>query len=177
MDIIILIDTSYSVQGYEQFIADAYEAFIERFDLSEEGIRIGAFLFNSQAYKISTLTSEKSKLMNGSEYLREYAADGSTNLLDALYKASSAFANDSRGGGVPKSLIIITDGLPSNMSQMSCEVTIFNMKRHHSDLSVYGIYIDNGYNGGDFLMDISDFYVSTSYQILVDELERLDMCF
>src|SRR6185369_13881362 len=63
LDIMLIGDMSGSVQGNEQFVYNALSTFASRFELSEEGVKIGAITFDSSPKLISPLTANKQQLL------------------------------------------------------------------------------------------------------------------
>lgn len=174
MDIIILVDYSASVNGHEQFIADALDAFVYRFDLSENGIKISIALFNGVVYELSHLTTDKDALNYGINIIRSGNPYGNTNMVYALLNANTEIQNNGRKD-VRKMIIMISDGMPQNI-HYTLGITR-QIKVENTDLQVCGIYIPSEGSNENTIIMMSDLYVSSSYGILVQTLEELDICF
>lgn len=174
MDIIILADYSSSVYDNHNYVIEAVNEFVNRFNLSEDGIRIGVTVFNTEVYEISNLTSNSKELKEKISGLHEAKPSGTTNLYGALLNANFQLSNSNREY-VDKMIIIISDGAPNLPSKT--EEIIYNMRNHHNKLQFCSVFVDSGSASEDFMIRISDLYVSTRYATLVETLERLDICF
>ena len=175
MDIILLGDLSGSIDGSEQFVADALEAFVSRFDLGENTLRIGAATFSWNIYEISQLTHDKKKLLTGIDYLRTHRMGATTRMSNAIDYASEQFSKYGRPG-VKKMVIIISDGAANQPK--NTVLAIKNLVEKHRAF-ICGVYVWTPSGGDeDFMFSISNeaCFVSSSYEILVEELERLDIC-
>jgi uncharacterized protein with von Willebrand factor type A (vWA) domain len=169
-----MADLSGSISGNEPFISDAYETFVNRFELSEYGIRIGAYVFSDHSYEISGITSDKKKLLNAIGVIRSNPYGMSTNLTDAIITTHNEFAinfrKDSR-----RILILISDGA-ANEKDLFLQA-IQNMK-DNMGVEVCGIYIDTHTGEPEVMEIISEgyCYVASHYKELADILERLTIC-
>lgn len=103
LDIILIADLSGSVKGFEPFISNALNAFTNKFDLDEEGIEIGAIVFNTNSYLLSEITSNKKELSSKLKSIAFATANGDTNMLLALRLAIDEFMTHGRRG-IPKLL-------------------------------------------------------------------------
>lgn len=105
IDFILLLDTSGSMGGYA--IDEAKRAceilLTNMIDLSTH--RLGLITFDSHATRLSSLTNDKTKLIN---LVRGVGTGGATELLEALQLADSDF----RASTNSKVVIIVTDGNP-----------------------------------------------------------------
>lgn len=189
LDIILIADLSGSVRGFEPFVSNALNAFTDKFDLDEEGIEIGAIVFNTNSYLLSRITSNKKELDTKLKSMAFITAIGDTNMLLALQMAIDEFMAHGRRG-FSKIIVIVSDGVPSDSEKTAEQIKGIG-------ITVCGVFIDNtpteknkddeysGYgnthtvnNDSTFMKTISSpgLYVKSNYQGLVDELGKLDVC-
>jgi len=174
MDIMLLGDFSGSVEGYEPFVADAFKAFAKRFELSEDGVKIGAAIFNSDTLLISPLTSNEKFLHNQLDSLTYYyQAQSTTDMIGALQLAMHEFEVNGRVG-YRKIIILVSDGKPDVRD------TVIQLSQliKASNIGICGILILANNNDREFMKVISSDYcfVESSYENLITELKRLDVC-
>lgn len=190
VDIMILADQSASVSGKEQFIHDAVYTFIDKFELSEEGIRIGLITFRNNAKLESHLSYYKDSLKIANNAINLKSAQGSTNLSDALILATQEFIDNGRQG-VIKMIILITDGEPDNEEEATQYANLF---KSMPGTMIWGIFVKFEYNlknigsmyklnfiytdGSDYLKSISspNCFIDTDYNNLVEQVKKLDIC-
>ena len=191
LDIIILADQSTSVSGKEQFIHDAVYAFIDKFELAEEGIKVGLITFGNTARLESHLSPYSDSLKIASNVIRPYSANGSTNLSDALTMTMEEMVLNGRVE-VMKMIILITDGEPDNRDEVIRYTNllktmpgtliwgIFVKKTENVDYSPYIMYAPNYTNntGADYLKSISspNCFIESDYNNLVEQVKKLDIC-
>lgn len=190
LDILILADLSASVYGQEIFIHDAVNSFVEKFELNENGIRIGLITFTGVATLETSLTSSKDSLQYAVNKITPHSAFGSTNLSAALILALNEFIINGRRD-VMKMIILITDGEPDDKIDVEEKtILIKNMPK----TMIWGIFVNGGNsssllwnmyytmsnrpNGSEFLKKIvsPNCYVESNYDNLVNELKKLDIC-
>lgn len=174
IDIILIGDLSGSVDGNEYFVADAFDAFIDRFELSENTIRIGSAIFDDRIFILSELTHNRDKLLAGVNFMRNNKLGGSTNMFGAAQWVNYEFSNNGRSD-TRKMLIIVSDGAVNHPLGTKQSIEILRK----NNIEICGIYINTNSGNEDFMMNVSEpyCYVSTSYETLVMELEKLDICF
>lgn len=174
LDIMLVADMSQSVSGYEKFIHDAFKSFVDRFELDDNGIRMGLIRFSSDAYLLTELTTDKKNLYSGLETIKPYTADGTTNLTHALYLANNEILENGRvlAG---KIIVVITDGDPDD-DESAYEAA--QVIKSFPGTNICGIYISSPYSDKDFLKLISSefCYVESNYDNLVKEIQKLDVC-
>lgn len=198
MDIMLLGDFSSSVYGYEAFVSGALSEFVNQFDLSEDGIKIGAVTFTSTGNLICPLTSNKTLLKNKVDSLQFFRSSGSTNMLSAIKVAVNQFATNGRQD-YKKMIIIISDGEPDaedevlKLAKEIKETTsigicgILILMKEEDDSSTPDIYQVPTYsypigkvnrNGNKTMREISSefCYVESNYENLIKELKKLDIC-
>jgi Mg-chelatase subunit ChlD len=172
MDILLLVDMSGSVQGYEEFVKEATESFVRQFNLSENGIRMGIIKFAGKASIISSLTSDKEELEYRLVLFKDERAYGTTNMLQALEIGLNEFLENDRG--VRKLIIIITDGSPTSDEQRTKMIAeqIKNL-----GIGICGVLISSYEADEEYLQEISsNCYVRTDYYNLINELKNLEIC-
>jgi len=200
MDIIVVGDYSSSINHYEKFVYDAFASFVNNFETSEEGIRIGLIKFNDHARLVSPLTHDKKKL---NEALKEFNTNsyGGTNMEEALQLALNEFTTNGKPENM-KMLIMVSDGMPQNQdsvllvaSQLKdllhigiCSVLVVKSKEPPpADQMIpmpaapWGIPTTNYYNDNsvdaEFMQKLSSkCYVESDYENLAKELKKLDIC-
>jgi Mg-chelatase subunit ChlD len=174
IDIMLLGDFSQSVNGHEKFVSGAFNAFAKRFELSEDGVKIGAIIFDSDAILISPLTSDELFLHNQLDSLTYYyEANGTTNMLGALHVAMDQFVDNGRVG-YRKIIIVISDGQPdisSRVLELARQIKSLN-------IGICGVLVLANNNSSEFMREVSsDFcYVETDYENLILELKKLEIC-
>lgn len=173
MDIMIVGDFSASIHGHEKFVNESFIAFANQFDLSEDGIKIGVVAFNSDAVLVSPLTSKKDTLINGINKWKNNVKIGSTNMHEGIRLAMHEFATNGQFLH-RKMIIIISDGLPNNVD----EVLNYAEAIKVSNIDICSVLIITKHNDPDFMKKISSnyCYVESSYENLIYELKKLDIC-
>lgn len=174
LDIILLADMSSSVDGHETFIHDAMKSFIDRFELSEEGVRIGLIRFADTAYLLSGLTTDKQELYYGLRSINPTSAYGSTEMADAIKLSADEFLKNGRPL-IKKIVVIISDGAPN--SKQDARNAASYLKSIDSTI-ICGVFVSSKVDQ-TFLQEISSefCYVESNYETLVEELKKLDICF
>lgn len=174
IDIMLIGDLSGSVDDKEYFVADAFDAFIDRFDLSNNTIRIGLIIFESDAHLLSSFTTNKKELKKATTYIRDNDLSGTSNLFSAIEVAWFQFTLDGRPDS-RKMIIVVSDGDVDEREYT--EELIYTMKKQ-SNIEVCGILVDTYSTRETFMVNISEpyCYVSTGYDMLVNELEKIDIC-
>lgn len=172
MDIMLVGDFSFSVQGNEKFVVDAIQSFSDRFKLSETGVNIGIVTFNSDVYLTSPLSQDNADINRSIESLRSVACSGTTNMTEALQVAANELTKGR--SGVMKSIILISDGRPNSPSStIQTADMIKNLMRY----TICTVLIDMDDSDEGVLIGISsNCYVSTNFNSLSDELKKLDVC-
>lgn len=173
MDIMIVGDFSASIHGHERFVNESFIAFANQFDLSENGIKIGIVAFNSDAVLVSPLTSKKDTLLNGINRWMDNIQIGSTNMHEGMRLAMHQFATN---GQIlhRKMIIIISDGLPNSVDN----VLNYAEAIKNSNIDICSVLIIAKNNNPEFMKKISTnyCYVESSYENLIYELKKLDIC-
>lgn len=176
LDIVLVGDLSGSVSGHEAQVTEAFEAFIDRFQLSDLGIRIGVVTFGSNSTIHTPLTSNKQKLKQ--VVLELGSADGTTNLTSALEAAFNIFQdpNDMIKRDVPKLIILVTDGEADNKDQAAA---LSEQMQRILNIGVCGILINTGDNSESYLKSITSPFCNktvTNYNFLVETMKQMDIC-
>ncbi len=170
LDIMLVGDCSASVSGREDFINAAFSGFVDRFELSEEGIKIGVVYFNDLAAVMCPLTADKSlvKMSTGVPSVR-----GTTNVMDALDKCLGEFNAHGRPG-YGKMIILVSDG---DVDDPDDAIAMASMIRA-SGATICGVMIVDSRSKEEQMRGLSsDFcYVESNYENLVIELKKMDIC-
>lgn len=173
-DIILVADLSGSIQGNEQFIAHAYEVFVDRFDLWEHGIRIGAFTFSKDVHLVSHLTENKGELLDAIDVIRRNPYGTTTNLTGAMSAVYNEYIDNWRDEA-RRILILISDGHADERTTFLASIRVLKEKL---GVEVCGIYVHT-YDGipkdMEFISE-SYCYVVSNYEELALILERLNIC-
>ncbi len=175
-DILILIDMSGSVIGRENTIHEAVYSFINKFELSEDGLRIGAYKFNNEIKVLYSLGDDKQALIRGINTIRSTTADGSTHLFEALMGAMGEFNNKGRQEvGVHRIVVVLSDGAPDN--PIATLAAGEQLKRMYN-AKIYGILIKSTLTNEPFMQQLSSkgCYLEVDYNSLIEEVQKLDIC-
>lgn len=175
MDLMILGDYSSSIAGSEEFVVDAMKAFVDKFDLSETGLKIGVYVFNDNTYVISPLTNDKEDLLKKLDVLSKLKSTGGTAMTRALSLTTNELFSANARPTYRKLIIIITDGDPNN--EMETYLEAQHIKK--LGIGICGVMIQDSSSAPKFLKSIcmDSCYVETNYNTLVEELRKLDVCF
>lgn len=173
-DILLVADLSGSINGNEDFVADAYVAFINRFELADHRMRIGAYAFSKNVHLISHLTSDKAALLSAVEVMRKNPYGTSTNLTSAMLHAGGEYVSNWRRE-IRRILILISDGHADNRATFLASVA---QLKQELGVEVCGIYVDTYEGKPKDMLSISEpyCYVASNYEQLVEILERLNIC-
>ena len=174
LDIILVADLSGSVYRYEYFVADAFDAFIDRFELSETGVKVGVIVFNDSPALLTGLTADKIKIRRAINIIRDATGTGSTNMTDTFYAVTNELVLNGRKD-VKKVIIIVSDGIPNRRN--TTLKTVMQLRIMY-DLTVCGVWIGGPDRGQEFMQNISSeyCYAASDYKGLVKQLKRLDIC-
>lgn len=178
-DIILIGDFSHSTIGYENFIKDAFNSFIDQFYLSENTIQIGVVIFSQDAFLISPLSFEKEKLKKLVSVMDQKTYVGKTNIFDALNVSYNELNNNGREN-IKKNIILISDGDANGpfVTDIPYLITEIN---NNPLFTICSILVDSKSKNEIFMKNISknnneNCYYSTKYDFLVEVLLRLDIC-
>lgn len=170
MDIIILCDLSGSVEGKEQFITEAVTTFVDKIDISETGIRVGVMGFNEIPFIVSGLNGNKEEIKHLVEDY-PFSGEGLTYMSTGLQVAFNELSRDRPG--VQKLIILISDGAASDEDDA---MTVVDQLKF-VNVGICGVLIRNASSDSDFMKKISNgCYVESSYESLVVELAKMDIC-
>jgi len=174
MDIMLVGDLSGSVDGHFYFVADAFDAFIDRFDLDNNTIRIGITVFESDAYLLSGFTSSKDTLRSATTLIRKFPHSGTSDLFTAIEVAWFQFTLNARKDS-RKMIIVVSDG---DVDFADYTLALIQKMKDQAGIEACGILVDTYTPKESFMVQMSEpyCYVSTGYDMLVDELQKLDLC-
>lgn len=173
LDVLLVGDMSTSVSGNEKFVASAFNTFVSKFDLDEEGIRIGAIIFNSRAHIISHLSSDK-KLVGGNvQALEFFQADGNTDMLNALYKCVEEFDKNGRHG-VKRVIVIVSDGATQGQDKVLLAAGQLKL----IGIDICGVVVINTDTDENFMEHLASpgCYVESYYNNLPDIMKKMSVC-
>lgn len=178
-DIMLVGDFSHSTNGYEDFIKEAFNAFIDRFDLSENTIKIGSIIFSDEAFLISKLSTDKEKLKSLVNTMDKKVMHGKTNIYDALSLSEIELSKNGRKN-IKKIIIIISDG-DGNGPYFNYIPALVKIINDNPNIKICGILVDSESKNEILMKNISfnrgeNCYYSTKYEFLVDLLSQLDIC-
>lgn len=174
LDIVLIADLSGSVQGNEQFIQQAMYSFVNQFELSEEGIKIGVTTFNESPTMLSLLSDDKQSVLYSIKQMG--LGESTTNMTDAFFVAIEELMSDRGRKGYKKLIVLISDGIPDRPN----ETQLISEQIQQVNVTVCGVLIDEGRNttGDEFMRAVSSsqYYVKSDYKSLVDQIKKLDIC-
>lgn len=173
LDIMLVADISSSVNGSENFINEALTAFVTRFDLSEDGIKIGFIKFCSAPFLMNSLTTNKYSLFKSISTIKLESSYGTTNMSGALFLAADELMQYGRPS-TKKIVIVISDGEPDRIDETREAALLL---KAFGETSICGVFVA-GNIGKDLMKEISSpyCYVESDYNNLVNELKKLDIC-
>jgi Mg-chelatase subunit ChlD len=177
MDIVLLADASGSVGANTQYISNALKAFADRFETSENGVRIGIVSFGDKPLLLTNITHNKNKLkIAAANYTNFYSLVGaSTKTADALMYSTNLFYESDRPE-VKKLIILITDGEPNDIHETT-RVADEIRNLHNIDICTIHVMTISGGNK-THLQDISSeaCYVVSGYESLIETIINMDVC-
>lgn len=173
MDILLVGDFSGSIRGREGFITEAFDIFVNRFELSEQGIKIGVMAFESDAHLICPLTSDRELLTSRLNQLKGKGGNGGTNTSDALVMATNELIGNGRQG-YRKMIVLVSDGIASSPDR----AIMLAKQIKYSNINICGVLIDGASNSTDFMKEVSsDFcYFESDFNNLINTLKKLNIC-
>lgn len=170
MDIVLVMDISGSVEGKEQFVIDAIDTFVNRFELSEEGIKIATVFFSDEAAVTSKLTTNKQQLLDS---YKRVIPGGLTNLTGGLYAAGNEILERGRPGAI-KLIIVVSDGGNNvgDAKQTSSEI------KNMIGANICSVMVQTMDSREDIMRYIcsNDCYSTSSYEGLVNQLKKIQIC-
>lgn len=173
MDIMLVGDMSGSVNGQEYQVADAFDALVDRLELSEDGIRIGVITFNTKVFVLTPQTSNKGSIkLHIDTGIRNRKAEQTTNLDAALQTAFILLSGGERPDAT-KLIILVSDASP-NMMEPTYRTA--SQIKSMPGYAIFGVLIQNSETSEDFMAMISTIYVKTNYESLVNTIKQMDIC-
>ena len=175
IDIILLVDLSGSVDIKKDFIVDALNAFVGRFELSETTMRMGMVSFNSEPHVFSNLTGDVNQLKEAFNEIKSSYCRGETNIYSGLIASTNQFREFKREN-INKMIILISDGAASMFRKETLDFAeelkgIYGIK-------ICGVYVRSDDGEPDYLTTLcsADCFVLSDYESLREALERLNIC-
>jgi uncharacterized protein with von Willebrand factor type A (vWA) domain len=189
MDIMVLADMSGSVGNYEGHVSNAIDVFVDKFDLDDQGVRIGIITFSmvSAIHIQQPLTSSTSLLKKNIIAISNMKAAGGTVMSSPLVEVMKELQKDRFS--VYKVVIIISDGdiqrksgnpIMGEMSDDRASTSqIAELMKAHN-IIICGILIDEGWGGtdGPYLKSLTTpgLYTESNYKNLATTLQKLAIC-
>ena len=158
LDVVLLVDTSASVFNSQAFINDAISTFRKRFIGTE--VNVGIVTFNTTAGVRAHL---------GDTTTVSVFPCCSTNLLDGLRVATDELYGPYGRNGFRKMVILISDGDVDEREK--CRQMIRLMKT--MGIGIFGVQVGSVH---DFMKDNCDVYVESDYEMLAEEMSKMDLC-
>lgn len=159
LDLITIADFSGSVQKHESTICAGIEEITK---IQDESLRQALIQFSSLAGVAFTFDEKRE--------FNCFEAGGTTNLQAAFELALEIYSNNPRNAN--KVIILICDGEPDDKEialQMAKQLKLFGIK-------IYGVLINSNTSSEYFMKEVSDVYMSTDYEHLVEEIKKLSLC-
>jgi Mg-chelatase subunit ChlD len=169
-DVIVLVDVSGSIDGYEDQIHLALVGFVDGLDISEEGIRAGIIAFADNATTLCPLTGDHDTFDD--TFKRVRSDNGSTNMKEGVIAVLDEYSQRGRPDAV-KVVIVISDGA----TQFQAETLRLLESLSLIQALVCSVLIKNTVSDVEFMKQVGgNCYLETDYGQLYKELERLDFC-
>jgi uncharacterized protein with von Willebrand factor type A (vWA) domain len=177
VDIMLLIDWSYSENGNEKLLTSAAMLFASGLNINNNQIRMGVMTFADEPVGLVGITGDKEKLKEEILNLSNTKCDGNTYLNNAILNASTQLNN---GRKVLKIIIVISDGDVVDIDQASKNVELL---KTIMPLQVFAIQI-GGYDGS-IISNRSNLILLTGSPLMVEysnpnglleALKKLDLC-
>jgi uncharacterized protein YegL len=116
-DMSLVLDSSESIaevdwQKFLQFTA----ALVDNLPINKDTMHLGVVEFNSDAKLVTALSSSKSKISSAVATGLSKFTEGRTYTDKAVRVGLQDLAANGRGANIPKLMVVLTDGLPSNHS-------------------------------------------------------------
>jgi len=173
-DIMLVADMSTSVHGSESFIYNALKTFVDRFDLDDNGVRLGVVRFSDKAYLMTGLTSDRDTVYMALSSLKG-GASGTTNMTDAVVVAGEELLGRGRIDA-HRIIVLVSDGDPDREEdtlEAARQIKLFGV-------AICGIFVlSDSRASKEYMQQISNeyCYVESDYNNLVTELKKLEVCF
>lgn len=158
LDLMMIVDTSGSLQGYEPFLNRAIKEFSNKFKGTD--VRIGLITFDE-------VTKVQCHL--GDSLVYQIKIGGSTFLNQSLEEASVELFGKNSREGYRKMIVIISDG--EVYDQDACFKTKNMLKV--MGVGVLGVKIRNISN---FMNEFCDIVTNSDYESLAEELLKMNLC-
>lgn len=169
-DVIVLVDISGSIEGYEDQIHLALVGFVDGLDISDEGIHAGIIGFSDKATILCKLTGNHDEFDDSFKKVR--SDNGGTNMKEGVIAVMDEYSKRGRPDAV-KVVIVISDGATSLQPETLQLLESFSLMR----ALVCSVLIKNTVSDADFMKKVGgNCYLETDYHQLYKELERLDFC-
>ncbi|MDH5442130.1 MAG: VWA domain-containing protein [Candidatus Nomurabacteria bacterium] len=180
-DIVMLVDWSGSLEGYEGAQMDACKEFVSKFDLKKERVRFALVSFYNFGEETINhkLSSDKKSLLSKFESMKSLSAGGSSYMEGGISLSRVIFqrGNETRTDNYQKIIIIISDGDLND--SVETYVELLSMTNQYA-VRVISLYMGNYNNDSsvEFMKSIATpgNYFQTSYKELAEFLKDLDLC-
>jgi len=172
---VLVADLSYSVNENQSYIANALFGFVERFPLDKEnGIQISLITFNGYSTVHYQLGDNKALLIQYILSIKSMPAEGTTNLISAIKDVMNEFNMRGRPDAL-KIVIVISDGQFDSPLEVPAHI---NALKVMFNSLIFGVLINGNSAIPPAMEQISSpgCYLSTNYDSLVVELQKLNIC-
>lgn len=169
-DVIVLVDISGSIDGYEDQVELALIGFVDGLDISDEGIHAGIIAFSSQGQTLCKLTGNHDEFDD--TFKRVRSDNGNTLMKEGVVAVMDEYSKRGREDAV-KVVIVISDGAAQDQPEALQLLESFSL----INALVCSVLIKNTVSDSDFMKKVGgNCYLETDYGHLYKELERLDFC-
>lgn len=170
LDVVILVDVSGSIAGYEEYIHKALYVFINKIEPSETGIWLSVVKFSKDGEVASHLSYDKSILIY--QFDRIISDGGTTNMADGMYSSVNELVENGRKG-VKKVIIVLSDGAVDN----STETQLVAEQLKMSNVTICSVLILSNTIDKELMKAISsNCYIESRFEDLPEQIEKLDLC-
>lgn len=176
LDIILLADVSGSLHGSEHLVESALVGFVDRFELTDETVRIGLVTFGTYSFVNQSLTADKSMLFGAISIFNKFPLGGYTNISSGLAYAYHELITNGRFD-VPKIIILISDGVQTH-DMNKLPFIVANIQNDPNGMTICGVYIETGGSSPVTMQSItnSGCYATSNYKDLEKTLLDMSIC-
>lgn len=170
IDVVVLVDVSGSIKGYEDDIRLALVSFVDNLDISDGGIHAGIVAFSDGGSILCELTGNHDKFDD--TFGRIKSDDGGTNMKSGFLWVQDELQKRGRPDAL-KVIIVISDGQTDYQQECLAMARMSEL----SNILVCSILIKNSTHDEEFMKQLGGHcYLETDYNHLYDELEKIDLC-
>lgn len=175
LDLVVVGDLSGSTYEHQYEIQYAFQSFVDRFDLNEEGVNISFVVFGQESGIVTGLTDDKDKLYNGIQTMFSYPVGAKTSIAKGLITAYSEILYNGREDA-KKIIVFISDGVAT--VDVDLMYKYINLIKADPRVTVCGVLINSIVSSENLMFELSDeyCYVATDYHYLQETLEKMSLC-